>query len=59
MEVLTATGATSTAKWSATQLDVTVPDLTGVSPALAAADLARCAVMVNGVVSNSLTLTLA
>jgi len=42
------TGTTSTAKWSATKIEVTVPDLTGESDARAATDVALLRVMVDG-----------
>lgn len=53
------TGATTTAKWSDTAITVTVPDLTALSPARAAADLANIVVESDGVYSQALTAVLA
>jgi hypothetical protein len=49
------TGTTSTAKWADGSITVTVPDLTGESPAMAANDLVQVKVVANGIESDSLT----
>lgn len=53
------TGATTTAKWTDTSVTVTVPDLTALSPARAATDLANIVIESDGVYSQALTAVLA
>lgn len=53
------TGSTPTAKWSATGITVTVPDLTSESPARAADDIVNMYVKVNGVKSAGVSFALA
>lgn len=53
------TGATTTAKWTDTTVTVTVPALTGLSPARAAGDIAKVVLVSNAVRSPAIAAALA